>query len=253
MTHQPVSPAPLSPKRDAPICAQETARTTELPSSSAPLAAGMPLVQGRCPACGTTGLFLGSGGYVTCSLIECREPDAASTVLDRQPVPVSGTERRARYKAAVNTIVGYPSETMVNAVMAVADTEQAELRARAAELGQARAETERLKEQHKASLRRADDLNNALMAEVQRYAEGTERPVLWSVYNRMHGRTLKAEAEREQLRAALTEVLGIMAGWCVEANNQGGVDATDLAFRLEQAGYPLPDEETTTPAEEAAS
>ncbi|MYS70358.1 hypothetical protein GTY88_07910, partial [Streptomyces sp. SID5926] len=34
--------------------------------------------------------------------------------------------RYARYAEAVNTIVGYPSETMVRAIMAVADAELAE-------------------------------------------------------------------------------------------------------------------------------
>ncbi|MDJ0460621.1 hypothetical protein [Streptomyces sp. H27-C3] len=43
-------------------------------------------VQGRCPACGKTSLFLGDGGYITCSRLECPEPDAASTALERQPV-----------------------------------------------------------------------------------------------------------------------------------------------------------------------
>jgi hypothetical protein len=39
-------------------------------------------VRGHCPmGCGET-LFLGSGGYVTCSLIGCPEPDAASTLLE---------------------------------------------------------------------------------------------------------------------------------------------------------------------------
>jgi len=39
-------------------------------------------VQGFCPmGCGKT-LFLGDGGYVTCSWIECPEPDAVSTILD---------------------------------------------------------------------------------------------------------------------------------------------------------------------------
>ncbi|MFJ5886824.1 DUF6085 family protein [Streptomyces californicus] len=42
-----------------------------------------PTVQGRCPACGAISLFLGSGGYVTCARIECPEPDAASTLLER--------------------------------------------------------------------------------------------------------------------------------------------------------------------------
>jgi hypothetical protein len=57
--------------------------TDETPASIAPLAAGLPLVQGQCPACGRASLFLGSGGYVTCSVAKCPEPDAASTVLER--------------------------------------------------------------------------------------------------------------------------------------------------------------------------
>lgn len=40
-----------------------------------------------------------------------------------------------------------------------------------------------------------------------------------------------------------THVLRIVSAWCVEANEAGGVDAGDLAWRLEQAGYSLPDEE----------
>ncbi|WP_435610874.1 hypothetical protein [Streptomyces sp. C10-9-1] len=54
-------------------------------ASTAPLAAGLPLVQGRCPACGSASLFLGDGGYVTCSRIDCPEPDAASTLLEHVP------------------------------------------------------------------------------------------------------------------------------------------------------------------------
>lgn len=39
-------------------------------------------VVGRCPmGCGET-LFLGSGGYVTCSWVECPQPDAASDLLE---------------------------------------------------------------------------------------------------------------------------------------------------------------------------
>ena len=39
-------------------------------------------VAGYCPmGCGQT-LFLGSGGYVTCSWVECPEPDVASTLLE---------------------------------------------------------------------------------------------------------------------------------------------------------------------------
>lgn len=56
---------------------------TDRPASTAPLAAGLPLVKGRCPACGTSGLFLGDGGYVTCSLIDCPNPSAADELLHR--------------------------------------------------------------------------------------------------------------------------------------------------------------------------
>jgi hypothetical protein len=59
------------------------AQKGDTPASTAPLAAGLPQVQGNCPACGHASLFLGSGGYVTCSIAECPEPDAASTVLER--------------------------------------------------------------------------------------------------------------------------------------------------------------------------
>ena len=57
----------------------------------------------------------------------------------------------------------------------------------------------------------------------------------------------KAKALEGQ--AAVAAVLGIVSAWCVEANETGGVDATDLAWRLEQAGHPLPDEDEPAPAE----
>lgn len=39
-------------------------------------------VRGYCPmGCGQT-LFLGDGGYVTCSLIGCPQPDAVATLLE---------------------------------------------------------------------------------------------------------------------------------------------------------------------------
>jgi hypothetical protein len=64
-------------------------------------------------------------------------------------------------------------------------------------------ETEQLREKYRAGLRRADQINNELMEEVQRYAEGEERPVLWSVYNAMHKRALEAEQERDRVLAEL--------------------------------------------------
>lgn len=38
-------------------------------------------VKGKCPACGWSGLFLGSGGYVTCSQYDCPDPCRASAIL----------------------------------------------------------------------------------------------------------------------------------------------------------------------------
>jgi hypothetical protein len=38
-------------------------------------------VQGRCPACGTALLALGSGGYVVCTLDKCPDPSAVSDLL----------------------------------------------------------------------------------------------------------------------------------------------------------------------------
>lgn len=54
----------------------------------------LPTVQGFCPACGKPSLFLGSGGYVTCARIDCPEPDAASTLLERRRVPCSSVNLR---------------------------------------------------------------------------------------------------------------------------------------------------------------
>lgn len=40
-----------------------------------------PSVRGVCPACGTALLFLGSEGYITCSLHNCPDPVAADRLL----------------------------------------------------------------------------------------------------------------------------------------------------------------------------
>lgn len=42
---------------------------------------GYPPVQGRCPSCHAESLFLGSNGYVTCSVIGCKAPGAATDLL----------------------------------------------------------------------------------------------------------------------------------------------------------------------------
>ncbi|MFG2748052.1 hypothetical protein [Streptomyces xanthophaeus] len=44
-------------------------------------------VQGRCPACHWSSLFLADGGYVTCRRLECPDPDAASRALESKETP----------------------------------------------------------------------------------------------------------------------------------------------------------------------
>jgi hypothetical protein len=39
-------------------------------------------IRGYCPACGGTSLFIAAGGHITCSRIDCTEPDAADRILD---------------------------------------------------------------------------------------------------------------------------------------------------------------------------
>jgi hypothetical protein len=48
-----------------------------------------PRVRGRCPSCQASDtLFLGSGGYVTCSVLGCKDPGAAHDMLAGEtPVP----------------------------------------------------------------------------------------------------------------------------------------------------------------------
>ncbi len=47
------------------------------------------------------------------------------------------------------------------------------------------------------------------------------------------------------------EVLRIVADWCIEANDVGGLDAGDLADRLAEAGCSLPDEVDDEPSPES--
>ncbi|WP_405699061.1 DUF6085 family protein [Streptomyces sp. NBC_01383] len=59
-------------------------------------------VQGRCPACGGASLFLGEGGHVTCSHIDCPAPDTADMLLcggETALVQALGGDRKARVVA----------------------------------------------------------------------------------------------------------------------------------------------------------
>lgn len=49
---------------------------------------GYPRVRGVCPSCGGNSLFLGAGGYITCSIIGgCKQPDAAYVALEKRIQP----------------------------------------------------------------------------------------------------------------------------------------------------------------------
>ena len=53
----------------------------------------MQTVQGRCPACGWASLFLGDGGYVTCSRLECPRPDLVTELIGE----IADARRHAGY------------------------------------------------------------------------------------------------------------------------------------------------------------
>ncbi|MDX3183476.1 DUF6085 family protein [Streptomyces sp. ME02-7008A-1] len=61
--------------------------------------AGLPDVAGSCPACGAASLFLGEGGHVTCSRIDCSDPSATDELLrggEEALVQALGGDRTAR-------------------------------------------------------------------------------------------------------------------------------------------------------------
>jgi predicted lipid-binding transport protein (Tim44 family) len=47
-----------------------------------PESRGGKLSEGKCPSCGGRSLFLGEGGYVTCSWIECADPTAITDLIE---------------------------------------------------------------------------------------------------------------------------------------------------------------------------
>ena len=110
--------------------------------------------------------------------------------------PTGQAERQDRYATTIHDAME-PDLSLVDQ-----EPGAQALFARAAEAAAALAdaELEQLREQHRVGLRRADEINNALMEEVQRYAAGEERPVLWSVYNEMHLRADNAEAAIVRVR-----------------------------------------------------
>lgn len=62
---------------------------------------GNPRVRGYCPQCRGETLFLGNNGYVTCSVIGCKDPGAAHDLLaDTEAQGLMTTIRSVRFRAA---------------------------------------------------------------------------------------------------------------------------------------------------------
>jgi hypothetical protein len=129
-----------------------------------------------------------------------------------------------------------------------------------AALGQAQQEIRSLREKHKASLRRADKVNNELMEEVQRYAIGAERPVLWSVYNRMHGRAAHAEAALNRVGRIARRLAAHAVGFkdVLDASDHGpwgrtvGADIAELIEALSDLPAVVPGGAGEEPADETS-
>lgn len=110
------------------------------------------------------------------------------------------------------------------------------------------AEARRQRDKHKASLRRADEINNELMEEVQRYAAGTERPVLWSVYNDMHLRAADAELTLDRVRRIASRLANHAVGFQDVLDDSDrdpwaktvGADIADLSAALSPDTAPAP-------------
>ena len=94
---------------DAPglcTCGTAPAMTTPEPvvpthtGTNEPYQAVQPRIADRCPACGGQTLFIGAGGWLTCSVIGCKSPchvDALAGLLART---AADAERRGMERAA---------------------------------------------------------------------------------------------------------------------------------------------------------
>ncbi|KAB8167047.1 hypothetical protein FH609_011630 [Streptomyces sp. 3MP-14] len=89
----------------------------------------------------------------------------------------------------------------------------------------------------------------ALLGDAPNYSETrleldvkvAESPELYTVVIQRHAPgALTPHEARQRAEDQRDEVLSIVARWCTAAE-VGGVDAGDLAWDLDQAGYPLPD------------
>jgi predicted CxxxxCH...CXXCH cytochrome family protein len=72
----------------------------------------MDRLKGRCPSCGSESLFVGSGGYVTCSVIGCKNPGAAHDAL--RPTPSQPAVELSKRCGTCQHAIRIPSTVMPN-------------------------------------------------------------------------------------------------------------------------------------------
>jgi hypothetical protein len=83
-------------------------------------------VQGRCPACGSS-LFLADGGHVTCALDDCPEPDAATTLLERDMRTTTPAHDRLAAWARDHALTDLDTDEAITTLFAAVQPELAEL------------------------------------------------------------------------------------------------------------------------------
>lgn len=180
----------------------------------------------------------------------CRCPGCGE-MATKQP---ADAERRDRYAAAVNTIVGYPSETMVNAVMAVADTEQDALRAALArvraladaidaELG-AEPDTRRAAMQQEAVVRLRAALDGHPL---HGHLEPADRDLLWRLFDEIDAQAGFMPSVAVNLKRSIESVIRAHAVPPASADRDlrdriaDALSNRDLAYFSEQRRYDTAD------------
>ena len=58
----------------------------------------------KCPTCGCTSLFIGSGGYLTCAVLECPNPGVGDAIARLQRERDEARERLAKAEARVREV-----------------------------------------------------------------------------------------------------------------------------------------------------
>lgn len=86
------------------------------------------VIADRCPACGSTSLFIGSGGWLTCAVIGCKEP-AVSAAWEKERASLTAKVVVLRSVLSQTMRLAYdydpqepPLPTIADARRALADT-----------------------------------------------------------------------------------------------------------------------------------